>query len=625
MANNRKTKYVSLDGGTNITSPVLEIPEGDFIYTFNVEPNKTKGLNSSAGYERIDGNNTNPSNAILSIYTYSGLTGTLPAQGDIVNEGVDNYTVCGIIADGATSGTIYLLAETNIAPAVSVFTTGTGGFSTTAYRFIQRLIGSKFPPKLLSETEKPFYVYCVNAQRLVIDAVPGEGAILGVAQDPNNGRLLAIRKDTVSGNDLLYEAVPGSGWTVVAGTSFTNSTRYRFSDITQSTTSTRLYIVNGIDSLHYYDSVGATVGTIATASLTGAPSFISYHNDRIVVSRDNETFMSNQGTPDFTANTFGLYTNFNVVGLSKLVDDSIFIPTEKELYIQTGSPDELQSNFGSFKLHSTHTGAIENTIDSSDYPYFINRYGISNLVDTDRQKDFTLNILSDKVTPIIVNRYDNNGLPFDYVGAFIDREKELYRVYRADGSNVQMLMTHDRKYPITFNKYNVGINCIEEFSTIDEEYVIAGSGYDEDFVGDYSGFVYKMESGGSLDGDAMTHSIKTPYIHLGSPAIKKRFFKYTMNVLAPEKITITYKADFNIGDSRYSEQLDLDSISGLSRFNQDSFNAATWSGRFIDEVGGYINGSGTTISLNINATSDNIEGFTFQGIIYHYKTRGLKR
>jgi len=301
------------------------------------------------------------------------------------------------------------------------------------------------------------------------------------------------------------------------------------------------------------------------------------------------------------------------------------VASEKELHIQTGSPDELQSTHGTFKLHSTKTGAIENTIDSSDSPYFINSYGVTRLADTDNVRDFKREVLSDKVTPLVVNRYNREGVPYSYVGAFIDREKELYRVYRADGSNLQMLVTEERGFPITFNKYEVGLNCIEEFSTVDEEFAIAGSGYDENFVGNYSGYVYKMESGGSLDGETITHSIKTPYLHFGSPAVKKRVFKFTANVLAPEEITITYKADFDLGESRYSEQLDLDAISGLSRFNQDSFNAATWSGSFIDEVGGYINGQGTNISLNMNVTSDNIEGFTIQGMVYHYKHRGLKR
>ena len=65
MANTRKTSYVSLNGGVNITTPTLEIPEGDFIYALNMEPNKTNGIRSAQGYERIDGNHTDPSNTGL--------------------------------------------------------------------------------------------------------------------------------------------------------------------------------------------------------------------------------------------------------------------------------------------------------------------------------------------------------------------------------------------------------------------------------------------------------------------------------------------------------------------------------------------------------------------------------
>lgn len=624
MAAVRKTKYVSLDGGTDITTPVLEMKEGDFIYTFNMEPNKTKGISSARGYERIDGNHTNPSNVTLHIYAYDGLTGTTPVQGDTITESGDLYTVCGI-----TSTHIYLVTTADpIAGAVSVFITGDGGFVTTAYRFIQRIPGSKFPPTLLSQTERDFYDFAVETQRSNIDAVPGTGPVVGVAQDPSSRNILAIRSNGV--NDILYESIPGTGWTAVAGTSFTSSTSYRFADITQGGTSRRLYIVNGVDDPHYYDSVAPAVGTIdvtvtPSPPMLNQPSFVEVHDDRVVFAANNEVFLSGPETPVFTLNAFILSTNYIIVGLSKFIDDSLFVPTEESLYILQGSPDELAANFGSFKEHSRHTGAIENTVDAADYPYFINRYGISNLRDTDAAGEFKLSNISDKVLPIIRNNYDKDGIPVTYVGSFIDRAKNLYRAYRSDGVSYNLLKDEEREYPITFNDYKVGLQCIEEFKDSDDEFVIAGSGYDENFAGNYSGYVYRMESGHSLDGDTITHSIKTPYAHFSSPAIKKRVFKYTANISSPEMITVTYKADFNLGDSRYSDQQDITTISGLSRFNQSSFNAATWSSKYVDEIGGYINGSGQTISLSINVTTKNTEDFTLQGIIYHYKTRGMKR
>jgi len=396
----RKTKYVSLSGGTNVTTPVVEIPEGDFIYTFNVEPDKTKGITSSKGYERIDGNNTDPSNAILGIYTYDTLTGTAPVQGDIVNDGIYNHTVCGIVETTATTGYIYLIADDVVAPAVSVFTVGTGGFVTSDYRFIQRLPGSKFPPNILSTIERPFYDFAIEIQRAKIQAVPGVGPVVGVAQDPSNLRLLAVRSDGV--NDVLYQSIPGTGWTIIPGTSFTSSTYYRFKDITQGLTDRRLYITNGIDDLHYWDSVAETAGSIPSVvgGITMKPEFVEYHMDRVTIAAQNYIFTSARETPDFVLNAFGLETNYLITGLSRLVNNGLLTITEKSIYILDGDPDNTSPAFGTFKEVSTETGGIQNTLDSSDYPYFINRYGISNLTDTDRAGRYEVNPLSDKVLPI---------------------------------------------------------------------------------------------------------------------------------------------------------------------------------------------------------------------------------
>lgn len=619
----RKTKYVSLDGGTNITTPILEIPDGDFIYSINVEPNKTRGITSSNGYERIDGNHTNPSNTTLQIYKYELLSGTTPVQGDIVDESGNLYTVCGI-----TDTEIYLVGESVVSNLVAVFTTTDGNFTvadyTEDYRFVQRIPGSKFPPTLLSDLERPFYDYAIEVNRLTIGEVPGIGPIKGVAQNPHNLRLLAVRRNVADTNDVLYESVPGSGWLDISGTTFTDGGYYRFKAITQASTAQRLYIVNGVDDVHYLDNTN-TLGTINTTTLLvdERPKYIEAHADRVVLASYNTVLMTARETPDVTLNYFLLSTNNPVTGLSKFVDDSLFVPTTDSLYIQKGDPDPLSTNFGTWKEHSTHNGAIENTIDASDYPYFINLYGVNNLTDTDKSGQFVLSSISDKVLPIINNRYDKEGLPVSYVGAFIDREKDLYRVYRSDGIIMNMLKNEERFFPITFSDYNTFLNCTGEFKDYDGEYMIAGAGLDGE--GNSTGFVYKMESGHSLDGEEIVHSLKTPYAHLNSPAVKKRFFKFTTNSVAPEKVTLTYKADFNTGSSRFSDQLELDTISGQSRFNQGFFNASTFSSNFVDEVGGYINGSGTNMSLNMNITTKNTEGFTLQGIIYHYALRGLKR
>jgi len=639
----RRTKYISLDGGTNITTPVVEIPEGDFIYTYNMEPSKTKGLNSSRGYERVDGNATDPSKVILHIYTYEALTGTLPVQGDSITQGLDIYTVCGVVQLSPTTGHIYLHTEVSPAPEVSAFVTNDGGFVTNNYRFIQRIKGSKFSPKLLSDAERPFYNYCIEQQRLLIQPVPGVGPVLGVAQDPNNSNYLAIRNDGVK--DVLYEAVPGSGWTIVAGTVLTSSTHYQFKEITQGLTNRRIYFANGVDSLHYYDSTVGTAGTVITtiAGIILKPEFVEQHMDRVVCAAQNYVFLSARETPDFTINAFALETNFLITGLSRLVNNGLLVTTEKSLYILDGSPDPSSPAFGTFKEISTQTGALQDTVDSADTPYFINRYGISTLSDTNRAGRFEANPLSDKVLPIVSNRYDIDGLPVDYVGASIDREKNLYRVYRSDGLSFCMLVTHRRAisrtsteqannqrfFPITFNDYLVGLQCTGEGIDYDGEFLLAGSGYDTNFATaadpNYSGFIYKMETGFSLDGRAIMHSIKTSYLHFGGPAINKRYFKFSITTIAPEKVAITYKADYNLGDSRFSEQLDIATISGLSRFNQSGFDSATWSSNFVSEVGGYLNGSGTNISLNLNAETLNTEDFTIQGIVYHYIPRGLKR
>lgn len=189
-------EVIQLKGGLDLITPTLSLPPGFARNAQNFEVNVTGGYTRVAGYERYDGT-TLPSTAVYSILpaTIPGavtidaaITGlTSGATGVIIYAGVDYLVVTkqvGTFIEGED------IDQSGVIATVAATTT----FTST------------------SQTNAQYLALAADLYRQDVGAVPGSGAILGVAL--YNDDLYAWRNNAGGTAADMYKAT-GSGWTQV--------------------------------------------------------------------------------------------------------------------------------------------------------------------------------------------------------------------------------------------------------------------------------------------------------------------------------------------------------------------------------------------------------------------------
>lgn len=167
------SEYFPMMGGLNTEDPPLQLRPGTLIGCLNYEAKSRGGYESLSGFERFDGR-TLPSRAPYEIVNFDGGTpGNYPAAGDTVTGSGGSGVVLAIVTTGATTGYLVLGRFTGAWADNTALTAG-AGFGTTNGITVSNAADT-------DELDAAYKALAVADQRALIDEVPGEGSILGVA------------------------------------------------------------------------------------------------------------------------------------------------------------------------------------------------------------------------------------------------------------------------------------------------------------------------------------------------------------------------------------------------------------------------------------------------------------
>jgi len=207
-ANTLRQQYVRLVGGLDITTPLAQATPGTLLGAENVEQRVDGGMERFPGYERYDGRGR-PSEAVYHEIPFDGGSsgGAGVAPGDTVTTTTGTGVVLAVVVDSGTwaggdaaghiavrslAGTI--TDDQNLQKSAVTFAQVDG----TVQRGVAGMVDFEVRQKA-----------AIEAQRALIQAVPGQGAIRGLGI--LNGVLHAVRDDLIGGGATVYKATP-SGW-----------------------------------------------------------------------------------------------------------------------------------------------------------------------------------------------------------------------------------------------------------------------------------------------------------------------------------------------------------------------------------------------------------------------------
>jgi len=379
------------------------------------------------------------------------------------------------------------------------------------------------------------------------------------------------------------------------------------------TTGFTMYGVNTVDNGFSWD--GTTFIKYKTGMDTDTPEHIAAHQKHLFYSYPNGSIQhSSLVTPNVWSVISGaseLAIGDNVSGFSTEVNNVMSVFTRNDAFMLYGS------GVSDWELRKFHAGAgaIPYTLQKMDQTFFLDDRGISSIFTVQYFGDFQSAVASDKIDPYIQSKKDNA------VASLRVRAKNQYRLYFDDKTGVEMTF---------INKRNQGLMPF----TLTHQIICSASaedatGFEVLYAGFDDGYVRRMDSGTSFDGDTVNSFIRTSYYHYDSPGARKRFRELNLEMNADTSTTITVTPTYDFGgtftpktspvSSEYSVDVAADA------WNQDDISNSSTGITVVASERIKINGIGVNMGLIIANSSIYDKPITLQGAIVDFTPRGVRR
>ena len=148
------------------------------------------------------------------------------------------------------------------------------------------------------------------------------------------------------------------------------------------------------------------------------------------------------------------------------------------------------------------------------------------------------------------------------------------------------------------------------------------------FLSGADGVVYEDRVGTSFDGQRIVGFLRTPFIHLGMPAQRKRWRQLDLELasLTPVEFKMVMDLDFSAA-LEPSLSRDNERVSGIGGFwdTDSSWDSFDWDGLSVANASVDLVGYGVNASFLLAVDSDFAEGLVLQGILIHYSPGRIQR
>lgn len=696
----QQPNYFPFAGGLDTNSAALAVPPGTVISSFNYEP-LAEGYGRVKGYERFDGRTAPSAASFWLLDFDEGespiasgdvVTGqTSGATGTVIDDPID-FT--GSWDAETAAGTLLLSGVTGTFQDDEVL-----AVSATARATANGAASRDLAPT--EELRRTYARAAIEWQRTIITKVPGEGPVRGVAvhnrevlafRNVIGGAYCQAYKASSAGWVTLgvlrrmqftaATSLPEIGDTITgvtsAATGVATNVIQTGGDTTAGTATgfVDLTSISGTFSASEVVNVGAVrvgVATAPTVMRIAAGGRVRGISHNFYGASDLFRFYGANGTgPAFEILPEGVATIStgmdvdqpqrvfeisNHLGLTFAGGSMQFSGTGEphawqvilgagEIGFGTEITDVVQANetavaiFGETKIAvlqgtdtasflldtlTTEAGAYADTAQRIARTVYVDERGLRSLDATQNFGNFKAGALSGQFERYFRVKRSAGASP---LGSYVSRSKSQYRLVWDDGTGLSVYMGGKRPEAMVWGFGDVVPFCFGQGELTDGEGI---------FVGGEDGYVYRMDSGDSFDGEKIKGFAMTPFNNFGNPEQDDRFHKVTLEGEFPAvaNIGITVQYDYGDGYQPISGDRNFTVMGGASDFlvagGGGLFDTAVWdqfywSAPVEGRAEAYIEGIGRNASF-IFATEGEIDEppHLLQAYIVHRSPRKMRR
>lgn len=204
--------------------------------------------------------------------------------------------------------------------------------------------------------------------------------------------------------------------------------------------------------------------------------------------------------------------------------------------------------------------------------------------------------------------------------ALINREKSQYRVFYNDGFGLYVTVANGRLIGAMPVMFPDEVLCACEGETPD--------GYETAFFGSDNGFVYRLDSGTSFDGQPIDHYLTLTFASQKNSRVRKRYRKASVEVQGSSvaQFDLTYELGYGGEDPAQGFEI-KDASLQLSVAYWDSFtwDQFVWDGKQLSPTDLELEGTAENIALRFAGASALYQPFTLNSVMLHYQVRRVMR
>lgn len=678
--------YATYPGGLDLITPSMDLQNGALRAGQNFECALQGGYSRIQGYERFDGR-PSPSDASFTVVQVSSFT-NVPSVGDAITQSGSGATGT-VAAVSNNPGAFYMIvtktsgtfASSGTITKAGPVTIGTTTTTTVALSALQNAQYSAAAADIyraditavpgsgdvlgvvccsMSGVDRVF-AFRANAGGTAVDLYRASGTgwtqvpflnivefTAGGASTPPDGVTLTqgavsavVRRvmqrtgdwtGSTAAGGLVIDAPTGGNFaagaaTLTGGISVTLSGaqtaitmlpggRFEFAKGNfYGTTATYIYGCDGVNKAFEFD--GTTLAPITTGLPTDAPQHVAIHRNYLMLTYGTNLINSGPGLPFKYAAVDG----GGSLAVNDLINGIITLPgnqsTATLAIFQQSNTSFLYGNSAStWQLITYNTGvgaraySIQNMFDTFSFDDF----GVNTLQTTLNFGNFSSSALTRAILPLIIQ--DRASI----TASCISRTKGQYRVFFRDGSGLYMTVanqTYLGAIPVLFP--NV-VLCADNDKS--------GTGNEISYFGSSNGFVYQLDKGTGFDGGDIFAYITTAWDMMRSPRVLKRFRAASMEISATNYVALSFGYQLGYGTPQIIQPTPTNFETPFSAAPQwDSFtwDNFTWDGLTLSPTDVDMTGMGENIQVTIQSSTNYIDSYQINSIIYHFTPRrGLR-
>jgi len=615
-----KEDYFPVRGGLDLVTPPYQIAAGKMIDCFRYEIAPSGGAKPIDGFERVDGKGV-PSESVFQYLVFDDPT-TEIAAGTLVSGSVSGATGIslysgfidfegeGDLEDTAGTGAVLITSgqfedsEDILVAAISVATI------TTAYTPNTELVDSH---------ENYYHWLAVEAMRDLVEKVPGSGEVRGVWR--YNGDLYAFRDNIAATECVMYKEDPITGWVIVITTTLLPGGSYKFENTNfgGSSSTIMMYGCDGVNKAFQFD--GTTFTQITTGMTVDAPITITEHVKHLFLGFPGGSLQ--HSPPTDPTGTWSVVIDAGELGMGEELGDCESLPggvlgiwCKDSIHILEGT------GVGSWVLrpHTKTSGGVPSTVQNVGKVIFLNKTGLADFSATNQFGSFKSGTISPRIQALI-DRQKSKACASVAVA-----NKNQYRIFFTDGYWITATFNGNQA-EFTQAHYDVVVRCISAPKRADDE-------LESIYFGSDDGYIYKMDSGVSLDHEPMVAYCRLPYNNQKSSRQKKRYREVVLELdqFGGNDLELAFFPDFSFSRADIpihstvdvSESTAVAGIWDISDWNSFSWDGGSAGAGGAGTASGRVDGVATEMGLMLyfNAPNTVTPLHIINGIFTYYNFLG---